>query len=374
MRISWLATIVVLTAGPSALRAQLAGSVLYPMFSGGSPVTAPLNDAYGGQVVFAPSSPGIGDAVYWSSTGVGTDLNPFGSGSSGAFGTDGTHQVGYAIPFSSSTGQPDAWIWNGTANSGVNLNPNGYSGSEIMAIASGQEVGLGITSSTSANHAMLWTGSAGSAVDLNPSGFSSSEAFGTNGAQQVGNAGSGVTQAFLWNGNSTTAVNLTPSLFDGQTPGSATAWATNGVQQAGQIGSHAVIWSGTASSVVDINPTSLAGIANSIALAMNQTEEVGYGSNGPLVTLANDRALLWSGTAASAINLQTLLPATGSWSYSRAYSIDSSGNVYGTAYGTYNGSTTTFAVEWSPVPEPTSASLLGIGGVSLLLRRRRRPA
>jgi hypothetical protein len=135
-----------------------------------------------------------------------------------------------------------------------------------------------------------------------------------------------------------------------------------------------MLWTGTADSAVDLNPTELSGITGSVACATNGTVQVGYGY-GPGFEYNVD--LLWTGTAASAINLEPLLPGyTNHWSWlgandTQAYSIDSAGNVYGAAWGTYDDMTGLFAVEWSLVPEPATGSLLLIAGAGILMRRRR---
>ena len=122
----------------------------------------------------------------------------------------------------------------------------------------------------------------------------------------------------------------------------------------------ALLWSGTAASAVNLNP---AGYTDSEAYGTNGSEQVGEagGFFGP-------QAFLWSGTAASAVNLQSLLP-TAFWTTLQAYSIDAAGNIYGTAYGTLAGVSESFAVEWSPVvPEPGPGSLFVAVGVGFLLR------
>jgi hypothetical protein len=68
----------------------------------------------------------------------------------------------------------------------------------------------------------------------------------------------------------------------------------------------------------------------------------------------NERALLWSGTAASAVDLQLDLPSADTWTSSTAYTIDAAGNVFGVATGTYNGVTGEFAAEWSPVDQASA--------------------
>ena len=62
-----------------------------------------------------------------------------------------------------------------------------------------------------------------------------------------------------------------------------------------------------------------------------------------------DHAFMWSGTADSAVDLSPLLPFSAVDSH--AYSIDAHGNVFGVA-SDLNG--TVHAVEWSPVPEPST--------------------
>ena len=95
---------------------------------------------------------------------------------------------------------------------------------------------------------------------------------------------------------------------------------------AGVIGdgtdTHAVIWTGTAASMVDVNPS---GFTFSEALATNGSVQVGYGSS----TGGNYHALLWTGTAASGIDLNAVLPAT--FTTSEATAVDSNGNVFGYA-------------------------------------------
>ena len=102
----------------------------------------------------------------------------------------------------------------------------------------------------------------------------------------------------------------------------------------------------------------------------NGYQQVGYGSN--TNNGSYSEALVWTGTAASAVDLDAFLPPAGSWEYALAYSIDSSGNIYGEAGGRYDGMTGDFAVEWSPIPEPTSLLLTIITSSCLFARRWRK--
>jgi hypothetical protein len=120
-----------------------------------------------------------------------------------------------------------------------------------------------------------------------------------------------------------------------------------------------LLWTGTADSAVDLNPTNLPTFNESVAVGTNGRQQVGYGS-GPGFPVV--QALLWNGTANSTVNLHALLPP--GFMGSEAFTIDPAGDVFGTA----DGVGTFTAIEWVPVPEP--AALLAIAGGALLLRRR----
>src|SRR5262249_28910531 len=148
--------------------------------------------------------------------------------------------------------------------------------------------------------------------------------------------------------------------------GSSVAYGTNGSQEVGWFSisysafGHAVLWNGTAASAVDLHPTGFSWAVTSAALATNGAQQVAYGQ-GP--NYAISRALAWSGTADSVVDLQELLPP--GYTFSRAYSIDQSGNIFGIATAVDG----THAVEWVPVPEPASFVLLWIGAAGLLCWR-----
>jgi hypothetical protein len=97
------------------------------------------------------------------------------------------------------------------------------------------------------------------AIDLNPSGFTSSQAFGVADGQQVGFASgpaTGGAQAILWTGTAASAVNLNPS---GLGLPLSTAWGAANGQQVGYAfhsnDNHAILWTGTAASAVDLTPS-----------------------------------------------------------------------------------------------------------------------
>jgi hypothetical protein len=125
---------------------------------------------------------------------------------------------------------------------------------------------------------------------------------------------------------------------------------------------HALLWSGSAESVIDLNPS---GFDSSTARATNGTQQVGYG--GGTVTGNNAHALLWSGTPDSYVDLQSSMPAsfvtsgastiTGDTVY--GYATDTAGNYH--------------AIEWTlATPEPGGLALAGITAIGLLARRAKR--
>jgi hypothetical protein len=364
------------------------GSVLYPLIA---PSGYQINQvgllqdgsqgAAGGQVVGAgsplPGGNGDNQPLLWtapSGSVVQLDPNEPSFVNSHATSTDGIQQVGWVgIP-------SHAFLWSGTAESAVDLNPTNIAGitySQAFGIGGGQQVGYGYGSGTNnTEHAFLWSGTAASAVDLNPAGAGGSDAFGTDGVQQVGYGtidGTDASHAFLWSGTAASAVDLNPNNIAGFNTSEALG-VSNG-QEVGYVSGdytgpgHAVVWEGTAASAVDLNPTKF---GNSEAISTNGAEQVGWANGiGPY-----DNAYLWFGTAASGVDLQSILPSTIAWNFSIAYSIDSSGNIYGVADAPpLNGGTQEidYAVEWSPVPEPGSLTLLAAGAAGLLARRRRKP-
>ena len=257
-----------------------------------------------------------------------------GASSSNALATSGSQQVGYASKGLS--GSPNAYLWTGSAATAKNLNPTNYSSSTALGTDGTQQVG---SAGSGTAHAILWSGSASSYVDLNPSEWVDSEADGVDGTQQVGY---------------------------GAPPGSNPDYtlAASDVQ--------ALLWTGSADSYVDLNPT---GYLLSQALATNGAQQVGEawvtGSGGLFPDDAPGDAMVWSSTANSAVDLSPSLPSTDTWLSSTATSIDSSGDVFG--YAVDSGKNY-YAVEWTPtVPEPASAGLLAFVMVGVFHRRRHRP-
>ena len=337
----------------------------------------------GGQVVgVAPGVPGLsGYATMWTNSGTPVNLHPTTLGNfieSAVNGTSGAQQVGYGQL--NGDYRQRALLWNGSAASAVDLTPTnlpGFTDSVAIGTSGTQQVGYASDPTSpagNAQYAFLWNGTGSSAVNLTPNGFRGSSAWGTNGHQQVGGGVRTLGNAFealLWSGTADSLVDLDPTRLAGFDGSFANGISSDGRQQVGngsfntpgEQANHALLWSGTADSAVDLHPAQL-GLDNSIANATNGSQQVGYGYR--LADINHRHALVWSGTVASAVDLQALFPP--SIVSSDAYSIDANGNVFGIAIDTSGKS---HAVEWV-VPEPSTNALLPLAASATLVIRLRR--
>jgi hypothetical protein len=104
------------------------------------------------------------------------------------------------------------------------------------------------------------------------------------------------------------AVTYTATLLHPNGFASSTASGASGAIQAGVghlpgndfFNNRALLWSGSAGSVVDLNPVGLSYSGASAASGINQ---VGYAANLTAPGTITTHAILWSGTAASAVDL-----------------------------------------------------------------------
>jgi hypothetical protein len=148
------------------------------------------------------------------------------------------------------------------------------------------------------------------AIDLNPSKSYASCAYAVSGGQQGGILGS---HPVLWNGSAANYIDLNPlSGFNG-----AVIYGISGNQQVGYgmtwpgDKEHALLWNGTAASYVDLNPS---GFTVSRAKGVSGNQQVGYGKSSTAGIQNLYHALLWTGSAASYVDLN---PSgfTQSWAY-----------------------------------------------------------
>ena len=123
--------------------------------------------------------------------------------------------------------------------------------------------------------------------------------------------------------------------------------------------SHAVLWTSSAKSAVDLTPAGTPAQTAVVATATNGSVQVGYQAGNS--TGGGDHALLWGGTAASAVDLNAALPAKVSgdeFVTSDPAGFDAAGDVFGVASGTYDYIGTRFAVEWLP----QTVATVSVGG------------
>ena len=237
-----------------------------------------------------------------------TILTPsFATLGSAALGVNGGIEVGYGR--GPSTGSANhALMWNGNASSYVDLNPAGFANSVAEAASGNLQVGYGDSASNGLRYALLWSGNAASCVTLNPPNilggdiFDGSVAEAVSGGIEVGlgydaTPGS-IEHALLWTGSSSSCVDLNPAGF-----AESSAFGVSGGTEVGFVygpttGSqvHAVLWKGSAASYVDLNPP---GVLQSTAYGVYGGTEVGYGS----IPGVGQHALLWHGNAANYVDL-----------------------------------------------------------------------
>jgi len=207
-------------------------------------------------------------------------------------GQDGT-QVGMVDDGSA----PTAALWHDTAASYTNLHPTGALYSRIFGVDGQRQVGYSYPASVA--HAAMWTGTAASHVDLNPSGASTSTAFDVAGDTIVGQAKfNTLMQAGIWNATTNGWTSLHPTTAPPSTWSNIAA--TDGLQQAGEavVGghSHAMLWSGSAGSAIDLHSYTA---TDTSATDVHTGQQVGRAT----FNFVN-HACMWSGSAASFVDLQ----------------------------------------------------------------------
>jgi PEP-CTERM motif len=105
------------------------------------------------------------------------------------------------------------------------------------------------------------------------------------------------------------------------------------------------------------------GFSSSEASGVSDGQQVGVG-----FTADGAHALLWTGSAESVVDLNAFLPP--GFTEAFAFGIDAEGNIVGTAFGPAG----SHAILWKPtvVPEPSTIVLFGIGLTGIVIAGWRR--
>lgn len=257
-------------------------------------------------------------------------------------------------------------VWRGTAASASPLPiPFAHHGGQALGTDGHQIVGFAspVGSEGAAfgpSHALVWDAATGEATDLGDGG-GGAQAMGVHGGQQVGYVVKGNISAALWTGSERSLVPLHPLGAE-----TSTANATDGSRQVGYAGydvrvrneaahgnkyarfNYATVWTGTAASAVNIHPTVSASaptaFAHSYAVATAGGWIVGYAAEQAKIgTPAYNHAIVWDANFV-VTDLNAFLP-TG-FVGAQANSVDADGRITGmmsTATGERH------AVVWVPV-------------------------
>jgi hypothetical protein len=182
--------------------------------------------------------------------------------------------------------------------------PSGYGIQSIRGITADgkQVVGIETLNMSGFTYAAVWNNPTSLAVTLNQS--QSSGALATNGTLQVGAANNGPPNEehpVVWSGSASSAVFLNPAGYLGSANGVAGDQVVGFVSMPQTLQNHAQLWTGSNYSAVDLQPSNQA-YYGSDALATDGVRQVGYaqtmiGANG------TTHAMIWSGTASSAVDL-----------------------------------------------------------------------
>lgn len=119
--------------------------------------------------------------------------------------------------------------------------------------------------------------------------------------------------------------------------------------------------------VTSVDLDLLPGVSFDNARALDLSDDglvVGYVADFDNAPSFGGAAVVWEGTTPTDLN--TLIPSGSGWNLLSANAINASGQIVG--FGTFGGETRAFLL--TPIPEPGTLALLGLGGLTLLRRRR----
>ena len=329
----------------------------------------------GGPSAVAFQINGSGTAVGWSENSSG-DSNAFYSARGGALQTlsglagasdnyaYGINALGTVVGTSYVNGQPHGEIWSssGNADLGAGIFVTGIN--DPGAIIGGN------------GHAFLLVNGVYLDLGVLPGGAWSA-AYGINNGGEVvgyGNIGSGIFRGFVWT--------PTGGMVQLGTLGGNNSYAT-GVNGSGEVVGHASLSNGYEHAFLAVGAimTDLGtlGGGSSYAYAINDSGTiVGYSW---LTDGQNPHGFVYSN--GMMLDLNTLIPQGGGWELLEAYGINGAGDIVGE--GLLNGQDHAFqldpeggfssrALVIQQVPEPGTASLIGVGLGLIALSKWRRPS
>jgi hypothetical protein len=219
--------------------------------------------------------------------------------------------------------------------------PPGAPATNYNYVSEGGAVGDGLGPATgNVPHALHMPLGASAPIDLHPSGFQESYGLGGSGGQQVGyglSASPLQYRALLWSGSAGSVVDLQPPGYT-----FSRAYSTDGVEQVGIAsngsGTRAVSWVGTASTAIILHP---GGYSTSHAYGVGDGQQCGWAflPSAPLLA----RAMVWTGTPESAVDLH-------SPPYTETFAFDTSGGKQ-VGYGKASSAPAIRALMWSGTAE-----------------------
>ena len=303
-------------------------------------------------------APAVGSALFratlWNENGQ-TDLHPASlvgataanPGRSGIEAVGNGFAAGWAAgPTTGNRNFPVLWRGDAAVPSLLDV-PFANGGGQVLSTDGIQIVGfvwgLDELGQPLTSHAVVWDAATGVATDLGDGG-KGAQAIGAGGGAQVGYVVKSVATAALWRGSDRSLISLHP-----RDAVMSVANATDGVRQVGYSGydirvrqeaakgnktarfNYAMVWSGSAASAVNIHPgapvNSTTVLAQSYALGMAGGAIVGYGVPSTVAGVTTQpHALVWD-QSLTAVDLNAFLPA--GFVGAIAYSVDAQGQIAG---------------------------------------------
>ncbi len=362
-QIAMVAVALVLFAGSSAW-----GQVQYTVTDlgtlGGSSSAAYGINASGQVVGEAQTSSGNNDAFLYSN-GTMVDLGTLGGTGSVAYGINASGQVvGYAY---TSSGNNDAFLYSNGTMTDLGTLPGFQSSLATGINANGQVVGaspapLGATKGSPPVHAFLY--SSGTMVDLGTLGGR------TSAANSINASGQAVGEAQTSSGNNDAFLYSNGTMVDLGTLGGRTS-AASGINASGQVVGYAETSSGTYDAFLYSNGTmtdlgTLSGNSSSLAYGINASGQVvgdSFTGTDPLKSKDAGNAFPFLSSNGTMTDLNSLIDSASGWTLEDATAINDNGQIVGDGINP-QGQDDAFLL--TPVPEPSTLVLLGIGAVSLI--------